>query len=136
MKGPFSSGYFCRGAGFTLLEVLVSLAVMAIALVAIFELFSLNLRNIGASDDYVAAVIKAESKMRDIIDAGDLQERSWKETTEDGYIIEAAVQDTEGKRTENLPLKLSEIRLTVKWTKGAKEKSLTLKRVTMAEKKV
>lgn len=122
--------------GFTLLEVLVSLALMGIALVAIFQLFSTGLRGVAASDDYVDAVIRAESKMREILDDQDLSEKSWKEITEDGYTIEATVNSTANDRTENLPVKLLEINLTVHWTKGIKERALTLKTMKVVGKKI
>ncbi len=131
--------YFISGPredGFTLLEVLVALALLSIALVAVFELFSANLKGITASDDYVSAVLKAESKMREILDDDKLTEKSWGETTDDGYRMDATVADTATDRTENLQVKLLEITLTVHWTRGMKERSLTLKTMKLMEKQV
>ena len=125
----------CR-KGFTLLEVLVSLALMGIALVVIFQLFSAGLRGVAASDDYVNAVIRAEAKMREILDDQNLPEKSWKEITEDGYTIEATVNSTANDRTENLQVKLLEINLTVHWTNGIKERALTLKTMKVVDKKI
>jgi len=122
--------------GFTLLEVLVALAVLSIALVAVFELFSANLKGIAASDDYVSAVLRAESKMREILDDDKLTEKSWGEATDDGYRMDATVADAATDRTENLQVKLLEITLTVHWTRGTKERSLTLKTMKLVEKQV
>ncbi len=122
--------------GFTLLEVLVSLALMGIVLVAIFQLFSAGLRGVAASDDYVNAVIRAEAKMREILDDQNLSEKSWKERTEDGYTIEATVNSTADDRTENLQVKLLEINLTVHWTNGIKKRSLTLKTMKVVDKQI
>jgi len=111
--------------GFTLLEVLVALVLLSISLVAIFELFSTNLRGIAKSDDYSHAVIMAESRMRQILDDDTLAVQTWTESTEDGYRIDAVVSSTASDRTENLQIKLLEIKLTVSWIRTQKSGLLT-----------
>ena len=127
-------GFLSSGNGFTLLEVLVALAVLGIALVAVFQLFSANLRGLAASDDYANAVIKAESKMREILDEDTLEEKTWSETTEDGYTIDTAVTGVETERTENLQVKLLEITLAVHWRSGVRERTFTLKTMKLVNK--
>ena len=122
--------------GFTLLEVLVAMVLLSISLVAIFELFSADLRGIAKSDDYSHAVIMAESKMREILDDDTLAERTWTESTDDGYRIDAVVSSTASDRTENLQIKLLEINLTVSWIKDAKERTLNLKTLKMVNKQI
>ena len=122
--------------GFTLLEVLVALVLLSISLVAIFELFSADLRGIAKSDDYSHAVIMAESKMRKILDDDALKEQSWTESTDDGYRIDAVVSSTASDRTENLQIKLLEINLTVSWIKDSKERTLNLKTLKMVNKQL
>jgi len=134
-------GYRYRGRvrgpeGFTLLEVLVALALLSIALVVILQLFSANMRGIGASDSYAKAVMTAESKMREVLDDEEIHERTWSETTDDGYRIDASIAGTEEKRTENLPVELLEITLTVHWTDGTKERAVSLKTMKLIPKKV
>ena len=122
--------------GFTLLEVLVALVLLSISLVAIFELFSANLRGIAKSDDYSRAIIMAESKMREILDDKTLEERTWTESTDDGYRIDAVVNSTASDRTENLQIKLLEINLTVSWIKDSKEQALNLRTLKMVNKQI
>ena len=122
--------------GFTLLEVLVALVLLSISLVAIFELFSANLRGIAKSDDYSHAVIMAESKMREVLDDDTLAERTWTESTDDGYRIDAVVSSTANDRTEDLQVKLLEINLTVSWIKDSKERTLKLKTLKMVNKQI
>ena len=122
--------------GFTLLEVLVALVLLSISLVAIFELFSANLRGIAKSDDYSYAVIMAEAKMRQILDDDTLAVQTWTESTEDGYRIDAVVSSTASDRTENLQIKLLEIQLTVSWIKDSKERTLNLKTLKMVNKQL
>ena len=122
--------------GFTLLEVLVAMAVLSIALVAVFELFSAGLRGLTAADDYVSASIKAESKMREILDDENLEEKTLQETTDDGYRIDAAIKKTDMERTEKLQVELFEINLSVIWTRGSRERSLKLKTLKLVPKKI
>jgi len=122
--------------GFTLLEVLVALVLLSISLVAIFELFSANLRGIAKSDDYSHAVIMAESKMREILDDNTLAERTWTESTDEGYRIDAVVSSTASDRTENLQIKLLEINLTVSWIKDSKERTLNFKTLKLVNKQI
>jgi type II secretion system protein I len=127
---------FSPHGGFTLLEVLVALALLSIALVVIIQLFSANLRGIAISEDLAKAVMKAESAMREALDDEDISEKSSSETTPDGYRIDVAITNAEEGRTENLPLKLLQIQLTVHWKDGVKERALTLKTMKTILKKV
>jgi prepilin-type N-terminal cleavage/methylation domain-containing protein len=133
---PLNKGWIREG-GFTLLEVLVATAIMGIAVAVVLQLFSANLRALSVSGDIVSAATRAEIKMREILDDDNLSETSSSETTDDGYRFDVAVTETQQERTENLQVKLLEIVLTVHWTHGAKEKTLTLrtmKTVSKAEK--
>jgi type II secretion system protein I len=125
-----------RKGGFTLLEVLVALAILSMALVAVFELFSVNLRGIATSDDYVSAVVRAEGKMREILADDNLKPESFSETTDDGYTMEATVSETASQRSENLRVKLLEIDLAVHWTRGTKTRSFTLTTMKLVDKRV
>jgi len=122
--------------GFTLLEVLVAIALLGIAVTVVLQLFSANLRAIATSGDYISAATKAEAKMREILDDDELSEKSWSETTDDGYRLDVSINDVLKARTENLQVRLLEIDLIIHWTRETKEKSLTLRTMKMVEKKV
>jgi prepilin-type N-terminal cleavage/methylation domain-containing protein len=125
-----------RKGGFTLLEVLVAIALLGIAITVVLQLFSANLRAIAASEDYVSAIIKAEAKMRDVLDDKDISEKSWRETTDDGYRIDVLIYDAMKDRTENLQVRLLEVNLIIHWIKDTKERSLALKAMKVIEKKI
>jgi prepilin-type N-terminal cleavage/methylation domain-containing protein len=122
--------------GFTLLEVIVSLALLGIAITIILQLFSANLRALSASEDYVSAVTKAEAKMRTILDEENLTEKSWSEITDDGYKFDVSITDAVKDRTENLQVRLLEINMTVQWTKGTKARTIHLKTMKVGNKKI
>ncbi len=125
-----------RRGGFTLLEVLVAIAILGIAVTVVLQLFSANLRAISVSGDYVSAATKAEAKMREILSDDKLSEKSSSETTDDGYRIDVSITDALKERTDNLQVRLLEIDLTVHWTRGTKERSLSLKTMKVVNKEV
>jgi len=127
--------FFCR-AGFTLLEVLVATALLGIAVAVILQLFSTNLRALSASEDFVHASIKAETKMREVLDNDNPSETSFSETTDDGYRTDVWIKDTLKERTENIEMQLFQIDVTVHWTKGAKERSFTLRSLKAVRKQI
>ncbi len=88
-------------AGFTLLEVLVALALLGIAVTAILQLFSANLKSISASEEYVAGSLEAQSKMREVLDGTEFSEKSWNGITDNGYRFQVSVSDTLKERVGN-----------------------------------
>jgi type II secretion system protein I len=125
-----------RVQGFTLLEILVALAISGIALIVVLQLFGANLNNISISEDYVFAVTKAEAKMREIMDDKNLTEGLWSEATPEGYKIAVSIKDSQKERTQNLKVKLMEIDLTIYWTRTLIEKALTLKSMKVVNKRI
>jgi prepilin-type N-terminal cleavage/methylation domain-containing protein len=133
-KTEISNQVLCYCRGFTLLEVLVSLSIVAIAVTVVLQLFSADLRAIAASEDYASAVVKAETKMREVLDNDDLAETSWSEATPDGYRMDVSIADVLKEKTNNLQVRLLEIGLTTRWFKGTKEKTLTLRTMKVINK--
>jgi len=132
----FAGSLNSKAGGFTLLEILVTLALIGIAITVILQLFSSNLRALSVSKDYVSAAIRAEAKMREILESTDLTEKSWSEVTDEGYRFDAAITETLKERTENLQVRMLEIALTVQWSEGLKTKFLTLKTLKVVIKRI
>ena len=123
-----------REIGFTLLEVLVALSIISVAVVLILQLYSSNLRAVSISGDTSAAAARGDSRMREILSETSLAERSWREITEDGYGMEVSIAEVLKERTDNLPVKMMEVSLTLRWREGTKERSLYLKAQKMVDK--
>lgn len=122
--------------GFTLLEVLVAFVLLATAVTVVLQLFSANFKTLSTSEEYINAVIKAESVMREVLGNDDLVEKMWSETTPEGYRIDIRVHPVHQERTRDLPLKLLEIDLTVSWRSGAKERSVRVRTIKAAKQEV
>ena len=120
--------------GFTLMEIMVALTVMGFAVVYLVQLFSSNLRMIGTSQDYMAALTQAEAIMREIVESDKIEEKSWKEETDQGFQVEVSVSEALKERTENLPIKLLQIEMIFSWEKALRKKSLTLKTLKVVNK--
>jgi general secretion pathway protein I len=123
-------------AGFTLLEVLVAMAILGIAVTVILQLFSANLRSLSASEEYVAGSLEAQSKMREVLDGEEFSEKSWNGVTDNGYRFQVSISNILPERTENLTMKLVAIEVKVFWDRGNRDKSLTLKTLKMVQKMV
>jgi general secretion pathway protein I len=122
--------------GFTLIEVLVAVALLGIAVTVVIQLFSANLRAIASSEDYIYASAKAEAKMREILDNDELSETSFSEITDDGYRMDVSIAEVLQDRTENLQVRLLEVVLAVYWTSGTRERSMTLRTMKVLEKEI
>jgi general secretion pathway protein I len=122
--------------GFTLLEVLVALVLVGITVSVVIQLFSANLGLIARSEDYVGALVKAESKLRDVLEGEGLEVGDSTETTAEGYTMDVKISEALTERTELLPVKLLEIELTVRWQKERRQRSIQLKTLKMVEREV
>ncbi len=74
-----------RAGGFTLIEVLVAFAILALTLAALLQVFSAGLRSFGAADRHLMATMLARSVLEDVgteipIVAGEMSDE-----VEDGY---------------------------------------------------
>ncbi len=122
--------------GFTLLEILVAVSLIATALLVIIQLFSANLRGISAAENYSHAVIKAEEAMREALDKKDLTEGTWSELKENRYRVDVRVREIAEKRTENIPFRLYGVSLTLRWAEGTKMRTITLASIKLVERKI
>ncbi len=113
--------------GFTVLEIMISLIIISIAVVSIIQLTSMNLRNLTKSGDQVNALLIANCKMRNILEMDKMEDKSWKETDEQGNTYEISISEIRNKRTANLPIKLEGITLTLHYPTSQRERSVTLR---------
>ncbi|MDA8155308.1 MAG: prepilin-type N-terminal cleavage/methylation domain-containing protein [Actinomycetota bacterium] len=125
------------GRGFTLLEVLVALAVLATGVLMISRLFSHDLRSLSYSADYTSAVAAAQDKMREVLAKNTLAAGSSRIGGNDsgGYDYEVSVYPVFEDKTGSLNCKLLEVDLAVHWQEGGRQKSLTLKTLKEVENK-
>ena len=124
----------CAQSGFTLLEVLVSLALLSIAITLIIQLYSANLRSVSISGRMTSASVWSDVKLREILADPSLKENAWTEVTDDGYRTEVSIVEVLQERTDNLPVKMMEVTLLVRWNEGSRERSIRMKTMKMIDR--
>lgn len=118
--------------GFTLIEVVVAIAILGIALAVIFELFSGGLRLGRVSKEYVLAMNYASLKMEELTTKEEVREG-----TEEGEFNKDYRWQTFVKKLNLLsieekgidfkpPIELMKIKVNVLWKSGAKERSTAI----------
>lgn len=123
-----------NGRGFTLIEVLVALALLGTALAVVMQIFSRDLKSIADVEDYMRASIKADSVMREVLGSDELEEGSWVESEGDGYDIDVSVKEIDEERTEDLSFRLLQVILQVRWMRDDKEREMSLMTVKLVQK--
>jgi type II secretion system protein I len=78
--------------GFSLLEVLVAFAILAIALGVIMQIFSTGLRNVTVGEDYTRAILLAQSKLASLGTEESLQPGEQTGAFDEGYRWRVTVQ--------------------------------------------
>lgn len=113
-----------RECGFTLLEVVVALAILAAGLMGLLELLSGSLRLSGEARDVTAASVYASQRLEEALlapgptegtETGLFGER-YRWTTETAFLPEE----------EGLPFRPVRIVVTVRWEDGTRDRELTL----------
>ena len=127
-----------RQRGFTLLEVLVAFAVLAVALGVAFEIFATGLRGARSADALTRAVLIAESRLARVGVETELTPGESEGETDDGtrWRIEihdqpAEYSDDERVVTPSLPV-LLDIIVTVSWGDAAGRQSFVLRTSRLA----
>jgi len=115
-----------RGAegGFTLLEVVVAMALFAAGIVAIFQLYSGALRLAAGSRDASASSIYARQRMEEALLVPDPVEGVERGTFGSRYRWEVATSFV--PQEEETPYDEVRVRVTVSWTDGADERAVDL----------
>jgi general secretion pathway protein I len=101
-------------SGFTLIEVIIAIAILGISLVMVMQLFAGGLRAARTSCDYSRAVIHAKYKMEEIF-INPVQDSG---SFDDGFKWEANVETF--KETSESPFKLLQLKVKVIWDDALK----------------
>jgi general secretion pathway protein I len=117
--------------GFTLLEVLVAMAILGIGLIVIIELFSGGLRLGRTSEEYTKAVGYARMKLEEISLAKSLEEGIEEGEFDREYRWQVEVKKVDllppGRETSyQPPVALYWVRIEVLWKSGTRERTTAL----------
>jgi general secretion pathway protein I len=118
-----------RERGFTLLEVLVALAILSLAVVAVIQGFAQNLRLLKLSGDHQRAILLADQKVREVLSPEEQREHG----AEAGFDWERVIRRVEAPELA-LPgspprWKVFEIAVRVTWDGRRQVEQVTLRTV-------
>ncbi|MBF0226093.1 MAG: type II secretion system protein [Desulfobacterales bacterium] len=124
--------------GFTLLETLVSMMLLAIFLSVIFQLFSGGLKSAKLSDNYNRAIFHAKEKMEELLLQNRIEEGFIDGDFNDGFRWKAKFSEIEkDEKIENKKFPhVFKIDLSIIWMEGEKEKGIEISTIKLAEKSV
>ncbi|MBL8515964.1 MAG: type II secretion system protein [Betaproteobacteria bacterium] len=125
----------CRQAGFSLLEIMVAFTLMALLLSVLMRVFSGGLQGVGLAGDYAQATSIAQSVMARVGADIDLKEGGSSGEVQDRYVWTVAIRPHEVVRealpgqsgapvTDNLPVRLYEVDVSVRWTEYGVDRGL------------
>jgi len=118
--------------GFTLMEVLVAIAILGIGLGILLELFSGGLRSARISEEYTKALWYGKAKMEEILSAKDLSEGVTEDTFNSQFSWKCEVIKAnpsvgqEGTVNATLPVDLYKVMVTVTWPSGQGQRTLEM----------
>ncbi len=123
-----------KSAGFTLIETLVAIMLLAISMTSIMQLFSGGIRSIRVSNEYERAIFYAQELIEEILLAPSLAEETRKGQFEDGFRWSMKIQALDTKSGYRKPGFISRfyIKTTVEWPVGARYKQFDLDTMCMA----
>ena len=121
--------------GYTLIEVLVAMAILAMSLAVLFRIFSTGLLNVDVSADYARAVIVAESQLANAgLDVelrqgqteGIVEERFyWLRTVEDYVLIGQSGQQASA-------VSAFQVTVAVEWEHRGRTRQVSLNSIRLA----
>ena len=122
--------------GFTLLEVIIALAILGIGFALAMELLAAGVRSAKASEDYTQAVLLARQKMAEIAVTRNLEGSADAGEFGGGFRWASEIQPR--PQEEDLPAQLYQVWVRVTWPSRRGEKALALYTLRMAvdEKKL
>ena len=124
--------------GFTLLEVVIAMAILGMGLAVIMELFSGGLRLGRAAEEYTKAANYARIKLEEI-----WSQQNIAEGTEEGEFDDVFRWKVSMKKIDILPIEknpdfkppveLFQVKVSVLWKSGSKERSASIESYKMSK---
>jgi general secretion pathway protein I len=134
-----------RQKGFTLIETLVAVMILAISLVVVMQLFSGGLKSNKRSNDYLYGIFHAREKMEELLLTNDLLPGSFSGDFGDGYQWQAVIDFVGGLDGElngeeddmsaKMPVSTMIIQLDVIWKTGSREKRYHLSTTALTDRR-
>jgi general secretion pathway protein I len=124
--------------GFTLIETLVAMMLLAISFVIIMQLFSGGLKSSRVTTDYIYGIFHAREKMEEILLSENLIPGTVDGEFDDGYEWRATVfiplQEEEDNSAARMPVVTADVSVDVWWRAGEQKKHFGINTKTIVLK--
>lgn len=126
-----------RSKGFTLIETLVAVMILAISLVVVMQLFSGGLKSNKISNDYSYGIFHAREKMEELLLTEELLPGSFSGEFDDGYRWHAMIDiiGEDDEVSEKMPVSTMRIDVDIIWQIGNREKHYNLSTTALTDKR-
>ena len=112
--------------GFTLLETLVALSVLAITLGVLYQIFGVSLRNMQHAKDYSYAQMLAESKLAEIGKGIPVREGSYGGDIDEKYSWQMNITPVMKEATGNELVNTYKVRFVITWPANNSTRSIKI----------
>lgn len=120
----------CRNAGFTLLEVMIAVAILAMVLVTLLGVKNRSMQDVMLADHITTATLLAKREMTELIRNPSLRQQ----TEEEGEFEEEEFKDYTWKKKlevytfpyDGQNISITEMRVTVLWQEAGREEMVEL----------
>jgi general secretion pathway protein I len=125
-----------RDNGFTLIETLVAMSVLAISLTVIFQLFSGGLKSSRLSQEYDRGIFHAREKMEEVLLSEELSEGVLEGEFEDSFGWKTEIFRVESAEQEEITLPFDTFRITVEvmWGEEERERNFEISTIKIKKK--
>lgn len=120
--------------GYTLIEVLVAMVILAMSLTVLFRIFSTGLRNVDVSADYARAVLIAETQLAEagisvnletgVFEGAVANQFYWTRTIEDYFPFATADPDRS-------PVAAYQVTVAVEWQHSGRSREISLSSIRL-----
>jgi general secretion pathway protein I len=124
------------GGGFTLIETLVAVMVLAISLVVILQLFSGGLKANQVSSDYLYGIFHAKEKMEEVLLSSTLVPGTSSGEFDDGYgwVVVVDPVAVEEEVETRMPFDAFNIWVDVSWKNGERSRHFEIYTTALAQR--
>ena len=121
--------------GYTLIEVLVAMTILAMSLTVLFRIFSTGLLNIDVSAQYAKAVIVAETQLAVVGLEYELHQGQTEGAVDEQFYWLRTVEPyvpTDQPNNQNLPVEAFLVTIQVEWEHRGRSRQISLNSIRLA----
>lgn len=125
-----------QAQGYTLIEVLVAMVILAMSLTVLFRIFSTGLNNVGVSADYARAVLIAETQLAQAGISVSLETGELDGTVDERFYWTRTVADYSPfalADADRSPVAAYQVTVAVEWQHSGRSRAISLSSIRLQQ---